>query len=153
MLRERDPARGYISRPPMIPAYLRCRLASDHRRYGAPKPGTTAPAVPKVTFVTRVEKRSCSGHHRKDRILTPMVFGSIHPTSLPAFSHRPRDGSVVPSRRCMNDPQLEGHHGKPHRTAKILSRARRRGRVAARGARAAGRADAAHRRAHESRLR
>src|SRR5262245_54889084 len=39
----------------------------------------------------------------------------------------------------MNDPQPEGHHGKPHRTTKILSHAaRRRGaRVAARGSGAA----------------
>src|SRR6516164_11614027 len=28
------------------------------------------------------------------------------PTGL---GHRPRDGSVVSSRRCMNDPQPEGH--------------------------------------------
>src|SRR5262249_48108660 len=28
---------------------------------------------------------------------------------------------------CMNDPQPEGSHGKPHRTTKILSYARRRG--------------------------
>src|SRR5262244_1809907 len=44
----------------------------------------------------------------------------------------------------MNDPRPEGHHGKLHRTTKILSHARRRGGVAARGAgarrqRAAGR--------------
>src|SRR5262249_3574812 len=38
---------------------------------------------------------------------------------------------------CMNDPQPEGSHGKLHRTTKILSHARRRGVVAARGARAA----------------
>src|SRR5215472_12869396 len=45
-------------------------------------------------------------------------------------------------------PPTGGSHGKPHRTTKILSRARRRGGgVAARGARAARRADAAHRRA------
>src|SRR6266536_6197881 len=38
----------------------------------------------------------------------------------------------------MNDPPTGGSHGKPHRTTKILSHARRRGgRVAARGARAA----------------
>src|SRR5215475_13927679 len=40
----------------------------------------------------------------------------------------------------MNDPQLEGSHGKLRRTTKILGDARRRsGCVAARGARAAGR--------------
>ena len=39
----------------------------------------------------------------------------------------------------MNDPQPEGSHGKPHRTTKILSDARRRGGVAARSAGAAGR--------------
>jgi putative tryptophan/tyrosine transport system substrate-binding protein len=38
----------------------------------------------------------------------------------------------------MNDPQPGGSHGKPHRTTKILSHARRRGRLAAHGARAAG---------------
>src|SRR5262245_8336876 len=38
----------------------------------------------------------------------------------------------------MNDPQPEGQHGKPHRTTKILSHARRGGGgVAAGGARAA----------------
>src|SRR5262249_53795465 len=39
----------------------------------------------------------------------------------------------------MNDPQPEGHHGKPHRTTKILSHAARRrgGGVAARDAGAA----------------
>src|SRR5262249_28515716 len=37
----------------------------------------------------------------------------------------------------MNDPQPEGSHGKLHRTTKILSHARRRGCMAARGARAA----------------
>jgi hypothetical protein len=51
---------------------------------------------------------------------------------------RPRDGIVVPSPHCMNDPQPEGSHGKLHRTTKILSHAsRRRGGVAARGAGAA----------------
>jgi tetratricopeptide (TPR) repeat protein len=45
----------------------------------------------------------------------------------------------------MNDPQPEGSDGKLHRTTKILSHARRRGSVAACGARAAARADAAHR--------
>jgi len=60
------------------------------------------------------------------------------------LSHRPRDGSVVSSPHCMHDLQPEGSHGKPHRTTKILSHARRRGGLAARGARAAGRADAAH---------
>jgi len=38
----------------------------------------------------------------------------------------------------MNDPQPEGSHGKLHPTTKILSHARRRGRMAARGAGAAG---------------
>src|SRR5215467_10252405 len=37
----------------------------------------------------------------------------------------------------MNDPPTGGSHGKPHRTTKILSHARRSGGVAARGARAA----------------
>src|SRR5215472_19112228 len=61
-----------------------------------------------------------------------------HSLDLPVgLSHRPRDGSVVSSLHCMNDPQPEGSHGKPHRTTKILSHARRRGGcVAARGARA-----------------
>src|SRR5262249_42175531 len=40
-------------------------------------------------------------------------------------------------------PPSGGSHGKLHRTTKVLSHARRRGRVAARGARAAARADAA----------
>ena len=30
-----------------------------------------------------------------------------------------------PLLHCMNDPQSEGHMGKPHRTTKILSHARR----------------------------
>src|SRR5262249_51170907 len=34
-------------------------------------------------------------------------FGPIHSTCL--SSHRPRDGSVVSSPHCMNDPQPEGH--------------------------------------------
>jgi hypothetical protein len=42
-----------------------------------------------------------------------------------------------PDDRRMNDPQPEGHRGKPHRTTKILSHARRRGCVAARGTGAA----------------
>ena len=46
-------------------------------------------------------------------------------------------GSVVSSFHCMNDPQPEGSHGKPHRTTKILSHTRRRGGLAVRGARAA----------------
>jgi hypothetical protein len=42
-------------------------------------------------------------------------------------------------RHGMNDPQPGGSHGKPHPTTKILSHSRWRcGRVAARGARAAG---------------
>jgi uncharacterized membrane protein len=46
--------------------------------------------------------------------------------------------------RCMKWPQ-RGHHGKPHRTTKILSHARwRGGRVAARGARAAARRENSH---------
>src|SRR5262245_16988554 len=46
--------------------------------------------------------------------------------------------NVVSSLHCMNDPQPEGSHGKPHRTTKILSHARWCGGcVAARGARAA----------------
>src|SRR5438552_5934710 len=54
------------------------------------------------------------------------------------LSPRPRDGSVVPSLHCMNDPQPEGSDGKLHRTTRILGHARRRGcGVAARGARAA----------------
>jgi len=54
------------------------------------------------------------------------------------LSHRPRDGNVVSFLHCMNDPQPEGSHCKLHRSTKILSHAsRRRGRVAARGARAA----------------
>jgi hypothetical protein len=44
----------------------------------------------------------------------------------------------------MNDPQPEGSHGKLHRTTKILSHARWRGGVAARGARAAGAENPAH---------
>src|SRR5260370_5372862 len=37
-------------------------------------------------------------------------FGSIHAICLSALvSHRPRDGSVVSSLHCMNDPQAEGH--------------------------------------------
>src|SRR6516162_3491868 len=48
----------------------------------------------------------------------------------------------------MNDPQAEGSHGKLHRTTEILSHAAwRRGGVAARGARAAARRNAADRRA------
>src|SRR6516164_9786226 len=53
----------------------------------------------------------------------------------------------------MNDPRPEGLHGTLHRTTEILSHARRRGYVAARGARAAGRGYAAHLRAHEPRRR
>src|SRR5215831_6281737 len=56
--------------------------------------------------------------------------------------------NVVSSRRCMNDPQAEGSHGKLHRTTKILSDAwRRGGGVAASGPRAAARTCAARRRA------
>src|SRR6516162_2641007 len=52
MLRERDPARGYISRPPMIPAYLRYRLASDHRRSrAATAPSYRTPPAQKVDIL------------------------------------------------------------------------------------------------------
>src|SRR6516165_12020843 len=47
-------------------------------------------------------------------------------------------------------PSTGGSHASHHRKAEIDSRARRRGDVPARGARAAARAHAAHRRAHES---
>ena len=64
------------------------------------------------------------------------------------FGHWPRDGRVVSSLRCMNDPQPEGHMA--HRTTKILGDARRRSScVVARGARAAWLAGAAYRRAHD----
>src|SRR5215471_1670548 len=36
-------------------------------------------------------------------------FGGFHSTCLLILSHRPRDGSVVSSLHCMNDPQPEGH--------------------------------------------
>src|SRR5262249_49173003 len=57
----------------------------------------------------------------------------IEGTEIPQCS----GGSVVSSLHCMNDPQAGGSHSKPHRTTKILSYARRRGGVAARGASAA----------------
>jgi hypothetical protein len=36
-------------------------------------------------------------------------FGGFHSTCLLVLSRRLRDGSVVSSLHCMNDPQLEGH--------------------------------------------
>src|SRR5262249_9105111 len=72
-------------------------------------------------------------------LLTPTVIRK-HSLELPiGLSHRPRDGSVVSSLHCMNDPQPEGSHGKLHRTTKILSHARRRGCCVAAGGPRAGR--------------
>jgi hypothetical protein len=54
------------------------------------------------------------------------------------LSHRPRDGNVVACFPLHERPPTGGSHGKPHRTTKILSDARRRGGdMAARGARVA----------------
>src|SRR5215471_17870495 len=39
----------------------------------------------------------------------PRSFGSISLDFAIGLSHRPRDGSVVSSLHCMNDPQPEGH--------------------------------------------
>src|SRR5262249_32431872 len=39
----------------------------------------------------------------------PQPVISIHANLPIALSHRPRDGSVVSSLHCMNDPQPEGH--------------------------------------------
>ena len=58
---------------------------------------------------------------------------------------------IVPSIACTRPP-AGGSHGNPHPTARIhIHTGRRSSCVAARGARAASRADAAHRRAHEPR--
>jgi hypothetical protein len=51
-----------------------------------------------------MEERSCSGHRSGDRFDSQAVFGSIHSTCLSAPSRRLRDGSVVSSLHCMNDP-------------------------------------------------
>src|SRR5215470_15020956 len=60
------------------------------------------------------------------------------------------DYTLVAWYPCVYAPRTGGAYDSHHRTAGIASRARRRGgRVAARGARAAGGADAAHRGAHE----
>jgi hypothetical protein len=49
-------------------------------------------------------------------------FGSIHAICLSALvSHRPRDGSVVSSLHCMNDPQAEGHMASYIRRRKFLA--------------------------------
>jgi hypothetical protein len=63
----------------------------------------------------------------------------VHALAHRPFSHRPRDGNVVPSSHCMNDPPTGGSHGKLPRTTKILSNAWQRGGVAARSAGAADR--------------
>jgi hypothetical protein len=56
----------------------------------------------------------------------PAVFGSVHATCLsPLVTDRAMQ-AWYQSLHCMNDPQLEGSHGKPHRTTKILSHVRRR---------------------------
>src|SRR5262245_42722786 len=79
-----------------------------------------------------------TGKHLLVLSLTGSNSGGYLEAFAVSLSHRPRNGSVVSSLHCMNDPQPEGSHGKPHRTTKILSHARRRGgRVADRGARAA----------------
>src|SRR5262245_1310124 len=74
----------------------------------------------------------------------------LTPALTPIAPYKSQTGrwkrGIIP--HCMNDPQTEGHMAKLHRTAKILSHARRRGgSVAARGARAAVQPDAAGRRA------
>src|SRR5262245_19584507 len=55
-----------------------------------------------------VKKRSCSGHHCND--LSPKrPSGAFTRLANRGLSHRPRDGSVVSSLHCVNDPQPEGH--------------------------------------------
>src|SRR5262249_37644705 len=45
-----------------------------------------------------------------------------HSIDLPiGLSHRPRDGSVVSSLHCMNDPQPEGHMASYIRRRKFLA--------------------------------
>src|SRR6516164_128608 len=72
------------------------------------------------------------------------VFGSIHRTCLsPLVTDRAMEAWYHSS--LHEWPPTGGSHGKPHRTTKILSYARRCGSVAARGARAAGCEAADHR--------
>ena len=79
----------------------------------------------------------------------------IPPTLLARAGCRAvRDSTLVAWYRSIYAPRTGGAYDSHHRTAGIVGRARRRGSsVAACGARAAERAGAAHRRAHESRVR
>jgi hypothetical protein len=85
--------------------------------------------------------------HRRTTEFDPQLVIRKHSLDSPiGLGHRPRDGSVVSFPNCMNGPQPEGSHGKPHRTTKILSDAWRRGsRLAARGKGGAASEGARHR--------
>src|SRR5262245_1651775 len=91
--------------------------------------------------IFRGANRKTCAHSEPYRFWPRRSFGSFHSTCLSALVRRPRDGSVVSSPHCMNDPQPEGSHGKLHPTTKILSHARRRGSVAACGVRSSRHAD------------
>src|SRR5262249_41627806 len=55
------------------------------------------------------------------RVLTPAVIRK-HSRDLPiSLNPRPRDGSVVSSLHCMNDPQPEGHMASYIRRRKFLA--------------------------------
>src|SRR5262249_2949022 len=75
-------------------------------------------------------------------------IGDVRLIIIDPISSYLRDGSVVSSLHCLNDPQAEGHMASHIGRRKFLATL---GGVAARGARAAGRAGAAHRRAHPAR--
>src|SRR6516225_2557639 len=65
-------------------------------------------------LIKRADRRLLSGQTGKHGLILSLIarpkrpFGRIHSTCL-GLSHRPRDGSVVSSLHCMNDPQPEGH--------------------------------------------
>src|SRR5262245_13082747 len=59
--------------------------------------------------IFRGANRKTCAHSEPYRFWPRRSFGSIHSTCLSALVRRPRDGSVVSSLHCMNDPQPEGH--------------------------------------------
>src|SRR6516165_3309417 len=87
---------------------------------------------------------------RRESVMNPRLeargVGGISRPSAFAVFKLPRDGSVVSSFHCMNDPQSEGHMASHIGRRKFLATL---GGVAAGGARAAAHARAAHRRAYE----
>ena len=93
--------------PATLPGLARPALALHHVPHCIERDGYGTGCVPLGLSLNAFEpKRS---------------FGGFHSTCLSAFSHRPRDGSVVQSFHCMNDPPPEGHMASYIRRRKFLA--------------------------------